>query len=279
MLKKYKCFLFLIFFLSIFIFANTYSAISDPLCSQINCSEASRTWESARVYTPSEVSVKRLTMPGLKKQMESTPEKLYPLAIYLHGCAGLWAGSERRGRLLAELGFIVIAPDSFARKNKPISCLPYQYRGGLHRGTLALRQEEAMYAISAGAKLPWVDPKRIILIGLSEGGITTATLIKPSFLSIKARVIEGWGCNSSWEEYAGLNSQINEPVISFVGNMDPWFRHPSLQGDCGEFMKDADSISVVYTKPPLSKTHTPLDYKLPKLELKEFLCKHVWCEN
>tara|TARA_Y100001934_G_C12379927_1_gene791710 strand:- start:245 stop:1081 length:837 start_codon:yes stop_codon:yes gene_type:complete len=273
--KSYRILIFFVLLLGLPIFSKSSIVYSDQLCNRIDCTEVSRTWESARTYIQHKGSIKKLSISELSKLMEGSHAKPLPLAIYLHGCAGLWEGSDRRGSFLAKLGFIVIAPDSFARKIKPLSCLPYQFKGGLHRGTLTLRQEEATYAIENSMKLDWIQSNKVILVGLSEGGITTATLKESTSTPVLARIIEGWGCHSGWTEYSGLNSPNNQPVMSFVGKLDPWFMHPTLQGDCGKFMKNDDSFSIVYSKTPLSRIHTPLDHKTPKISLERFLHRYV----
>ena len=241
--------------------------------------DVTRTWDAARVFLPSAdgpVRLRPLSMAALQDFMEKQ-EKLLPVAIHMHGCAGFWQGTDRRGRYLASLGFVVIAPDSFARTNKPQSCDLATQQGGIYRGTLALRQEEAAHAIARVRALPWVDKEKMVLIGHSEGAITTATLSVEHTVGFKARVIEGWGCNAGWPEYAGLNSSPNQPVLSLVGNRDPWFSHYLLQGNCGEFMKNSASRSVVYDEPPLNRVHSLLDYEIPREDLRDFLCHYVHC--
>jgi len=239
--------------------------------------DVARTWDAARVYLPSADGPVRLSsMADLHNHMEGQ-EELLPIAIHLHGCAGFWQGTDLRGSYLASLGFVVIAPDSFARTNKPQSCDPTTQQGGFHRGTLALRQAEAAHAIARVRALPWVDKEKMVLTGHSEGAIATATLGAAHTVGFKARVIEGWGCNAYWQEYAGLNSSPDLPVLSLVGNRDPWFRLSFLQGDCGEFMKNAASRSVVYGEPPLKSVHNLFDYTRPREDLRNFLCEHVHC--
>jgi hypothetical protein len=38
-------------------------------------------------------------------------------------------------------------------------------------------------------------------------------------------------------------------VLALVGANDPWFRAPVLSGDCGAFMQDRMSRSIVYSEP------------------------------
>lgn len=239
--------------------------------------DVARTWDAARVYLPTaDVSMRPSSMADLQNFTERH-EELFPIAIHLHGCSGFWQGTDRRGRYLASLGFVVIAPDSFARTNKPQSCDPATHEGGFFRGTLALRHAEAAHAIARVLKLPWVDKEKMVLTGHSEGAIATATLGAEHTIGLKARVIEGWGCNAFWQEYAGLNSSPDLPVLSLVGNRDPWFRLSFLQGDCGEFMKNASSRSVVYGEPPLKTVHSLFDYGRPREDLRDFLCDYVHC--
>jgi poly(3-hydroxybutyrate) depolymerase len=142
----------------------------------------------------------------------------------------------------------------------------------MYRPTLIMRQHEAAYAIRSARKLPWVDSKNIFLMGLSQGGITTATFAgEPA----EARVIEGWGCHAGWPEYHGLNAPASEPVLSLVGDKDPWFRNPVLQGDCGEFMLNDAGQSVVFKSGSLRYTHETLERPEVKRIVRTFLEKHL----
>jgi len=237
--------------------------------------EIERTWKQAWVFVPAADGPEQIGMADLERLM--TGRSGIPVAIYLHGCAGLWLDDNRRGLYLAGLGVLVIAPDSFARRDKPKSCEPRDRKGGLHRGTLALRHAEAAYAIARARALPWVDPDQMVLVGHSEGGIATATLAARHTRGLKARIIEGWGCHAAWPEYAGLNNPPDQPVLSLVGNRDPWFRHAALRGDCGEFMNNPESLSIVYRDPPLSHEHGLLDHAEPRSDLRAFLCARIVC--
>lgn len=241
--------------------------------------DVAQTWDAARVFLPSaDGSVRRrpISMVILQDHM-AKQEELLPVAIHMHGCSGFWQGTNRRGSYLASLGFVVIAPNSFARNSKPQSCDPVTQQGGFHRGTLALRHAEAAHAIARVRALSWVNKEKMVLIGHSEGAIATATLAAVYTVGFKARIIEGWGCNTDWPEYAGLNSSPNQPVLALVGNRDPWFGHPSLQGNCRKFMKNSASRSVVYNESPLDRAHSLLDYALPREDLRDFLCNYVHC--
>jgi len=231
--------------------------------------ELKRTWENAKVRIPLETGLVKATMKNLGN---IPPGKKFPVVIYMHGCNGFWAGTDMGVDFLADLNFAVIATNSFARKKVPTSCEPLKHRAGLYRPTLIMRQYEAAYAIQEARKMTWVDDANIILMGLSQGGITAATFTGEP---VKARIIEGWGCHAGWSEYHGLNAPESEPVLSLLGQKDPWFKHPDLQGDCGEFMLNDQSESVVFDSGSLRYRHELIEYDEVKQIVEAFLEKHI----
>ena len=227
--------------------------------------ELKRTWEDAKVRIPLDASIIKASMKNLKGIPAG---QKFPTVIYMHGCNGFWPGTDRRVDFLATLRFAAIAPNSFARKKVPTSCNVLKHKAGMYRPALIMRQNEAAYAIREARKLSWVDSNNIFLMGLSQGGITTATF---SAEPVKARIIEGWGCHAGWPEYHGLKAPPSEPVLSLVGDRDPWFRHPVLQGDCGEFMLNDTSKSVVFRSGSLRFKHELLEYPKIQQVVKGFL--------
>jgi hypothetical protein len=236
--------------------------------------ELARVWASAIVYVPEGSGrARQLSVGDLAGWRPKAGVKRLPLAIHLHGCSGIWAGTHRRLKYLASLGFVAIAPASFARAKYPRSCNVAAHRGGFYRPILALRQADAGYAIEQGKRLNFVDPDQVLLSGLSEGAIATATF-RPDGRGqrIRAKVIEGWTCTAAWPEYHGLVSAAQMPVLALVGADDPWFQNPVLQGDCGAFMPTGGAgQSVVYRTGPLSRRHELLDFAAPRQVLEIFL--------
>jgi len=182
-------------------------------------------------------------------------DALRATVVYLHGCDGINTLSVKAADLLAAAGYLVLLPDSFARRDKPRSCDPLAHRGGLHREVLGWRHAEADLALRQAATLPAVDPRRIFLMGLSEGAIATATYVGQG---LTGRVIEGWTCHAGWPEYQGLRAPAGEAVLSLLGQNDPWFTAPALRGDCGAFMGSASPRrrSLVFRPPhPAASQH------------------------
>lgn len=259
---------------------NSTKKFTDPKAMRpadwIDPAEMRRAWNAAIVRVPDgdgksvEASVYQLATGRfnfMKKQ---------PAVIYLHGCSGFWTGTRRRVKFLADAGFVVIAPASLARKKYPQSCDVDDYQAGMYRPTLKMRQADAGYAIEQLRKLPFVDGDRIVLMGLSQGGITAATFkASNAQQKLRARIIEGWTCNDDWPEYNGVQAPALEPVLALVGADDPWYEDES-NGDCERFLNpDNGSVSVVYEDEPLASQHELLEYDTPKREVLKFLRRHV----
>ncbi|MBZ0127888.1 MAG: dienelactone hydrolase family protein [Rhodobacteraceae bacterium] len=255
---------------------NATKRFTDPALMQpsdwTDAAEMVRTWQSARVRVPDGKGGARAMSAQDLSQWHPPGGTRYPLAIYLHGCSGFWAGTDRRLNLLASLGFVAIAPASFARMKYPQSCDTIRHRGGLYRHTLAMRQADAGHALDRGRILPSVDRSRVLLIGLSQGAITAATYAARPGQHITARVIEGWTCHSGWPDHRGVNAGSREAVLALVGAADPWFRHPDVQGDCSAYLKPgANRQSIVYRNGQLARTHELLDHAQPRQALTAFL--------
>ena len=107
---------------------------------------------------------------------------------------------------------------------------------------LRYRLAEARFAYEFAETLPWVDKQNIFLMGLSEGGITTARYGQGG---LAGRVILGWTCSAGWTEYRGIVGPRDEPILAVVSLKDPWFSEPWMHGNCGMFMafrKNSESV-------------------------------------
>ena len=236
-------------------------------------SEIKLTWENALLRVPrANGEIFSSTIKDLQGDEEFLKNK-FKTIIYLHGCSGLWKGTALRLDFFAKNGYAVIAPASMARKKYPQSCDPDIKRGGLYRDILKIRQIDALNTVLNAKALSWTDNNNIFLVGLSEGAITTATYLPKNIASsVNGRIIEGWTCNAGWDEYRGINSPYNEPMMSLVAKFDPWFQIDVLKGDCGKYLnKNPLSKSIVVDDPILSKGHGLLhDQNIQKTTL-EFL--------
>lgn len=231
-----------------------------------------RTWQRAFVIVPGEAGLVRGWIEDIDERLAETPPPR-PTVVYLHGCAGLGRIGHDTAKLLAEAGYAVIMPDSFAREHKPKSCDPARLVGGFHRGVLGWRQAEANQAVRKARLLAWVDADNIFLWGFSEGGTTAATVTGEP---VNARIVEGWTCHAGWGEYRGLRAPDAEPVLALLGDEDPWFHPAYLRGDCGAFMEGrSNSESIVYERPNFLATKHHLSWH-PEVQqlILDFLDEH-----
>ena len=235
--------------------------------------EMERAWQAALVRIPKSGGSYVSTTIAKLQERSTPPKGVWPTVIYMHGCAGIWPGTKTRITFLARNGYAAIAPASLARQKYPQSCRPATHEGGLYRPTLRMRKNDAGYAIAKAKTLPWVDKDNVFLMGLSQGGITTATFfsMRPEH-SLRARIVEGWTCHAGWSEYHGIKAPDTKPVLTLVGAKDPWFQAPWNKGDCGPFLNMSNgSRSVVYSTGRLSTRHELLEAPEVQSTVLEFL--------
>jgi len=255
--------------------------------------ELKRTWDAAHVYLPSDglnipnamqltgpddSSAVRLLMKWAEKRGDFAlipQDKKYPVIIYMHGCTGISDHSTLSGVYLAsQLNAAVIQPLSFARNYRPRNCNPETKTGGNFRPAIGFRIAEANFAIREARKLAWIDSDNVFLMGMSEGGITTA---KFRGEPVNARIIEGATCHMGWSDWNGLDSPETEPVLSLLGRNDPWQRSTSGWGkDCGSKMsKSNGSKSIVITEGRYANEHGVLMDTEVRKAVKEFFNAHL----
>lgn len=209
--------------------------------------EIKRTWLGGYIFYPTGNRFKWGPIGStLPKAAAALAGRRYPTIVYMHGCSGVDIASTKTARdFLLKGGFVVVMPNSYARIDKPLSCILAQHKGGLHRSVLAWRQDEARNAIHQARRLPFVDPNNIFLVGLSEGAITAATTTGNE--PVNARIVEGWTCHAGWPEYFGLPAPPSEPVLSLSTVDDPWFQIAVLKGNCGVFMnRNNGSKAIIF---------------------------------
>ncbi len=151
----------------------------------------------------------------------SKPDGAGPFAavVHLHGCGGL--SGERRiaaEKQFTALGYVTLVVDSFTTRAIKESCSG--------RGPLPSRQADAIGALEYLATLPFVDAKRIALVGYSQGGdaalsIATASEVTvfevPRGLSYRAAVAYYPMCGAAGDELA-------IPTLILAGEYDDWAR-------------------------------------------------------
>jgi dienelactone hydrolase len=105
----------------------------------------------------------------------------FPAVVMLHDCSGLGPRSSgspfRWSGVLMQAGYVTIWPDSFTTRGHPNGVCTEPNRAGTGP---SIRVADAYAALAHVAALPFVDAKRIAVMGGSHGGSTTLTTIVAS---------------------------------------------------------------------------------------------------
>ena len=215
------------------------SELLNPSALTEHDSDIARTFDQATILLPRPRGLAplagKLSDKAIRDYLAALPPATrYPTILYMHGCNG-------QGRLaplqaFASAGFAVIAPNSFARRFRPLQCRPSERTGGENIFVFDFRLVEVSYALQRMAALPWINNDRLFLIGTSEGGVAAALYRGEEF---RARVIAQWTCHGA-PFIRGLAAPEGEPVLAIVRSDDPWYqpeRTVGQLGDCSAFFK------------------------------------------
>jgi dienelactone hydrolase len=164
----------------------------------------------------------------------------FPAVVYLHGCNGLSENNrDRISQRLTGWGYVSLAVDSFASRGIKNAC----------DGLSPKRQGDAWGALRYLSKLPFVDPRRVAVVGSSQGGIVALQLASvreirlfdvPQDIKFKAAVAFYPICGAA-------SQQLAIPTIILIGELDDW----SSAKDCEQWMglrsgKGAPARLIVY---------------------------------
>ena len=169
------------------------------------------------------------TASGVPEQIPVTVSKPagpgpFPAVVVMHDCSGLGPGSSGApGRWAKELvarGYVVVIPDSFTTRGLPggiCTVPPSQRRANV---TPERRAGDAYAALAYTRSLPYVDGRRVGIMGGSHGGSTTvATMLAPppAGAGFAAAVALYPRCDL----HAGVYRPV-APLLILIGEKDDW---------------------------------------------------------
>lgn len=170
----------------------------------------------------------RTTVKSLREAeaVGEVTKKPWPTVVYIHGCKGHGGSTKIAMRVLSDAGFVVVAPNSFARPGRPETCNPRQHRrtrGAPIADVRRMRLEEIAFAAVAAPKLRWVEKRSLFLYGHSQGGQVVAAYSGEGF---KAVVTSGSRCPM------GVGAPAEKPGLYMNAVRDPWFHGRPPPGKC-----------------------------------------------
>ena len=257
MKRIFLLFIFLIIFLSGCSVMNEYSDLE-------------KTWYYGKIFIPElkNNKINTFLIEDLDKS-KNIPDRELPLVLYLHGCTGL--GNFDLLNKIAEEGFVVIAPDSFARKFRPLQCDPINKTGGRNLFVYDFRSAEIMYALEKIADLSWIDFNNLFIFGVSEGAVATSLFRGAVF---NGRIITQWTCKGA-PLIEGIDAPTNEPILSIIREGDPYYKSSNTigqSGNCGDYFNGRpNSKSIILPIQTGDLAHDVLTDKNVFIIIKTFL--------
>jgi len=141
----------------------------------------------------------------------------FPAIVILHDCSGLGPRSSgapaRWAATLVERGYVVLMPDSFSTRGVPDGVCT----SGSRRNNVSpdRRVQDALDTLGYAQRLPYVDAKRIGVMGGSHGG--TTTLLTMGERGFRAGVALYPRCSTAVQGY-----KPSAPLLILIGEIDDW---------------------------------------------------------
>ena len=232
-------------FFTKFLLAGLLAGVVSACAALTGQGDLQLTWIRANVAIPHGQGIRKLQALELTELLGAGAatdvgaggeRRRYPVVLYLHGCTGMGRMEKEFGESLAERGYVFIAPDSMARRYRPLQCDPRSQTGGKNLFVFDFRLAEISYALDQLRNEPWVDWDNLFLMGGSEGGVAAALYRGDEF---RARVVFQWTCHGA-PLVRGLAEPDRTPILTIVNQGDPWYQPDKTlnqTGDCGDFLQ------------------------------------------
>jgi dienelactone hydrolase len=225
----------------------------------------------AQIALPSQLTSKDIYLGPMKSAPQLSNAKV-PVVLFMHGSSGLGLKAIADWQQwLASLGVASIAPNSFALKDRltytsPIDKETYEK---LH----AFRASEIDITLKALQKMPWVDARRIVLAGTSEGAVPVARYTGKEFAG---RMMFAWSCEDNYFVKAHQTAiPDDQPTLNIISSTDPyfspsnsWLGNAQGVGHCGAALKSNQKASIVLIP---GGPHTVLTFPQAKGPVQGFL--------
>jgi dienelactone hydrolase len=252
------------------------AATTSPPVRQALDSDLASTWDHAQVflrYEDSDLNLRVISgpmdQPYIRHFLALHAADPLPIVIHLHGCARSddLADIRNQGSTLAELGYIVIAPNSFARHDRPISCDPRTQKRDFEAPLAQIQKwriDELSYALAQVLNAAWADKAHIFAGGFDEGGDAVLAFTDPA---LAGRFAIGAPCRFEPQRAEKL------PTMVIVSDHDLWFdagHEPEARERCRRRLRGATNVSLFE---PNGVLHDALIYEESRVTLWNFLVR------
>ena len=183
-----------------------------------------------------------IKIPNLKKYT-----KKLPTVVYMQDSKEFTSGKVFR-KWITEAGYIFFAPNSYSSKDRLTYSSPVPK--DIYEKIQAYRQAEIDLFVKRLSELPFIDTKRVFLMGYSEGAVATARYSGDEFVG---RIVLGWSCESNfYTDYPKIGAKVDDPFLNIIGRDDelfgtqnPWSRGYNTKGHCGDALFRFSNAKVV----------------------------------
>lgn len=164
----------------------------------------------------------------------------FPAIVVMHDCSGLGPRSSgapgRWASTLVARGYVIVMPDSFSTRGFADGVCTDASRGRLEVSP-ARRVQDAFDALGYAQRLPYIDPRRIGILGGSHGGTTTVATLGQGASGFKAGVALYPRCSAAAQLYSP-----SAPLLILIGELDDW----TPAQDCHRLAADGRVTLKVY---------------------------------
>ena len=206
-----------------------------------------------------------IKIPNLKKYT-----KKLPTVVYMQGSGSFDSGKIFR-KWITEAGYIFFAPNTHTSPKRPTYSSPVPKM--VYEKVHAYRQAEIDLFVKRLAELPFIDTKRMFLMGFSEGALATARYSGDEFVG---RIVLGWSCEPNYyTDYPKVGAKESDPFLNIIGRDDryfgsqnPWNNGYHNKGHCGDALFRFTNAKVVLLP---NTGHKLIDNPFVKDEILNFI--------